>query len=98
MVPAAKPSQLWRRSLDLVVKCSPVAEVACGCGLGISGSCWRRWMSIDYVDAGPTDGLTSSERQALVELRRRNRAWEMGIEVTERASAYFAREKALPQR
>ena len=66
--------------------------------LGIIQSCLRRWMSIDDVDAGRKEGLSTSERKELVELRRRNRVLEMEVEILKRASAYFARENVLPKR
>jgi transposase-like protein len=80
-MPAAKPLEFRRRAVDL----------------GISESCRRRWMDIDDVDAGRREGLTSTERKELVELRRRNRVLEMEIEILKRASAYFARENVLPK-
>lgn len=64
---------------------------------GFSESCLRRWMSLDDVDAGRKEGLSSSERKELVELRRRNRVLEMELEILKRASAYFARENILPK-
>lgn len=95
VMPAAKPPEFRRRALDLVAQGEPVARVARD--LGISQSCLRRWMSIDDVDAGRKEGLTSSERKELVELRRRNRVLEMEVEILKRASAYFARENVLPK-
>ena len=94
-MPAAKSPEFRRRALDLVANGEPVARVAKD--LGISESCLRRWMDRDDVDAGRKDGMTSSEREELVALRRRNRVLEMEIEILKRASAYFARENILPK-
>ena len=94
-MPAAKPPEFRRRALDLVAQGNPVDQVAKD--LGISESCLRRWMSIDDVDAGRKEGLTSAERKELVELRRRNRVLEMELEILKRASVYFARENILPK-
>lgn len=94
-MPAAKPPEFRRRALDLVAQGEPVARVAKD--LGISESCLRRWMEQDAVDDGRKEGLTSTERKELVELRRRNRVLEMDIEILKRASAYFARENILPK-
>lgn len=93
-MPAVRPPEFRRRALDLVAQGNPVGQVARD--LGISESCLRRWMSIDDVDAGRKEGLTSAERKELVELRRRNRVREMELEILKRASAYFARENVLP--
>ena len=73
----------------------PVAKIASD--LGISESCLRRWMAVDDVEAGRREGLTTSERKELVELRRQNRVQAMEIEILKRASAYFARENVLPK-
>ena len=94
-MPAAKSPEFRRRALDLVANGEPVARVAKD--LGISESCLRRWMSLDDVDAGRMEGMTSAEREELVALRRRNRVLEMEIEILKRASAYFARENILPK-
>ena len=95
-MPAAKPPEFRRRALDLVeAGDQPVAQIATD--LGISESCLRRWMEQDAVDAGREEGLTSSERRELVELRRQNRVLEMEIEILKRATAYFARENVLPK-
>ncbi len=53
--------------------------------LGISESCLRRWMAIDYVDSGRKEGISSDERRELVELRRRTRVLEMENEILKRA-------------
>ena len=65
--------------------------------LGISESCLRRWKSQTDIDAGRAEGLTSDEKRELVELRRKNRVLETEVEIFKRASAYFARENALPK-
>ena len=95
-MPPAKPPEFRRRALDLVAQGNPVGQVAED--LGISDSCLRRWMSIDDMDAGRRESLTSAERKELVELRRRNRVLEMELEILKRASAYFARENILPKK
>lgn len=94
-MPAAKPPEFRRRALDLVAMGEPVAQVAKG--LGISEGTLRRWMAIDAVDSGRVEGLTSSEKRELVELRRKTRVLEMENEILKRASAYFARENILPK-
>ena len=94
-MPAAKSPEFRRRALDLVAGGEPVAQVAKN--LGISESCLRRWKSQTDIDTGRADGLTSDEKRALVELRRKNRVLETEVEILKRASAYFARENVLPK-
>lgn len=94
-MPAAKPLssavavELARRREQ------PIAKIAQH--LGISESCLRRWMDQTDVDDGRREGVSSSEKRELVELRRRNRVLEMELEILKRASAYFARENVLPK-
>lgn len=94
-MPAPKPPEFWRRALDLVEQGEPVAQVARN--LGISESCLPRWMEQEAVDAGRKEGLSTSMKRELVELRRKNRVLEMEIEILKRASAYFARGNVLPK-
>lgn len=56
-MPAANPSEFRSRTSDLVAQGNPVGQVAKD--LGTSKSCLRRWMSMDDVDGGRTEGLTS---------------------------------------
>ena len=73
----------------------PIREIASD--LGIAESCLRRWMGQADVDDGAKQGLSSTEKRELVELRRRNRVLEMELEILKRASAFFARENVLPK-
>ena len=61
----------------------------------ISESCLRSWVAKADVDEGRKDGVTTSERAELVELRRKLRVTEMENEILRRAAAYFARENVL---
>lgn len=54
-------------------------------------------MSQDDVDTGRKEGLSTSEREELVQLRRKNRRQQMEIEILKRASTYFAQENVLPK-
>ena len=95
-MPAPHPPEFRRRAIDLARQPgASVAQVAKD--LGISESGLRRWMSQDDVDAGRKEGLSSDERAELVRLRREVRVMEMEIEILTRASAYSARESALPK-
>jgi transposase len=44
------------------------------------------------VDAGERDGLTTEDRQELVQLRRENRRLREDVEILKRATAFFAKE------
>lgn len=92
-IPAAKPPDFRRRALDLVAQGEPVARVARD--PGISESFLRRWIEQNDVDSGCKEGMTSTERKDLVEMRRCSRVME--IEILKRATAYFARKDILPK-
>ena len=95
-MPAAKPLEFRARAVELARQGQqPVAQIAKD--LGISQSCLRRWMAQADIDVGAREGLSSTERKELVELRRRTRVLEMENEILKRASAYFARENVLPK-
>jgi transposase len=95
-MPAPHPSEFRRRAIDLARQ--PGASVArVAKELGISESGLRRWMAQDDIDAGRKEGLSTAEREELVQLRRDKRRLEMENEILKRASAYFARENVLPK-
>lgn len=95
-MPAARAPEFRRRAVELArQRDKPVAHIAAD--LGISESCLRRWMAIDDVDTGRKEGLTGTEREELVRLRRELRVARMEVEILKRASAYFARENVLPK-
>lgn len=95
-MPAPHPPEFRRRAIDLARQ--PGASVArVAKDLGISESGLRRWMAQDDIDTGRKEGLSTSEREELVRLRRENRRQQMEIEILKRASAYFAQENVLPK-
>jgi transposase-like protein len=95
-MPAPHPPEFRRRAVELARQ--PGASVArVANDLGISESGLRRWLSQDDIDAGRKEGLSTSEREELVRLRRETRRQQMEIEILKRASAYFAQENVLPK-
>jgi transposase-like protein len=58
----------------------------------MADSCLRNWLRQADIDTGRREGLTSSERAELVELRRKLRVAEMEVEILRRAAAYFAKD------
>ena len=90
------PPEFRQRAVELArLREKPVAEIAKD--LGISDSCLRGWMARADVDEGRRDGVSSREREELIELRRELRVTKMENEILKRAAAYFARENVLPK-
>ena len=50
----------------------------------------REWVRQSDVDAGRRDGVTTTEREELTQLRRENRRLREDVEVLKRATAFFA--------
>ncbi len=95
-MPAARPGEFRRGAVELArLGKGPMAEIAKDLGISQSGS--RRWMTQVDVEDGTVAGLTRDERAELVRLRRENRVLAMEIEISKRASAYFARENVFPE-
>jgi len=94
-VPRPYPPEFRQRAVDLAREGSvPVAQIARD--LGIADSCLRNWVRQADIDTGRREGLTSSERAELVELRRKLRVAEMEVEILRRAAAFFAKD-SLPR-
>ena len=52
----------------------------------------REWVKQADIDAGRRDGLSSTEREELSQLRRENRRLREDVEILRRATAFFAKE------
>ncbi len=95
-MPRPHPPEFRQRAVELArMREKPVAQIAED--LGISESCLRNWLSRADIDEGRREGLSSNERDELVELRRELRVAKMENEILKRAAAYFARENVLPR-
>jgi len=94
-VPRPYPPEFRQRAVELAREGNvPVAQIAKD--LGIADSCLRNWVRQADIDTGRREGLTSSERAELVELRRKLRVAEMEVEILRRAAAFFAKD-SLPR-
>jgi transposase len=82
-VELARLGDKWRRSR----RTSGSVTAACATG-------WPKPTSRE----GRREGLSSREREELVELRREARTLKLENELLKRAEAYFARENVLPKR
>jgi transposase len=60
--------------------------------LGMSPETLRRWVRQAQVDSGEAAGVSSEEKRALRELRRKCRELESTIEILKAATSFFARE------
>lgn len=95
-MPRPHPPEFRQRAVELArLREKPVAQIATD--LGISDSCLRNWMAQADIDEGRREGLSSREREELVELRRETRTLKLENEILKRAAAYFARENVLPK-
>jgi len=101
-MPAPHPPEFRRRAVELAREVDedgnrkhPVAQLARD--LKISESCLRNWMASEEIEAGERPGLTKSEREELVRLRRENRTLRMERDLLSRAAAFFAQENVLPR-
>ena len=86
----------FQRDVVAVARRGGLSRAEIAADFGISESTVKRWLAQADVDDGVKDGLTSSEQNELVLLRRRNRRLEMENEILRRAAAYFAAE-SLPK-
>ena len=95
-MPRPHPPEFRQRAVELArLREKPVSRIAED--LGISESCLRGWVARADIDEGRREGVSSRERDELVELRRELRVTKMENEILKRAAAYFARENILPK-
>ena len=101
-MPPAHPPEFRRRAVELAREVDddgnrkhPIGQLARD--LKISESCLRNWLAADEIETGDRSGLTKSEREELVRLRRENRTLRMERDLLSRAAAFFAQENVLPR-
>ncbi len=90
-MPPPHPPEFRRRAVELArERAKPIAQIAAD--IGISESCLRNWVARADIDDGQREGMTTSEREELVRLRRENRVLRMEKEILGKAAAFFATE------
>jgi transposase len=90
-MPRPHPPEFRERAVELArERAKPIKHIALD--LGISESCLRNWMAQSEIEDGTREGLTKSEREELVKLRRENRVLRMEKEILGKAAAFFATE------
>jgi transposase len=64
--------------------------------LDLTETALRRWVQQAEIDAGrgPSEALTTSEREELAQLRHENRRLRLEREILKKATAFFAKENA----
>ncbi len=87
----AHPPEFRRRAVELArERAKPISQIAAD--IGISESCLRNWLARADIDEGRKQGVTTSELEELVRLRRENRVLRMEKEILGKAAAFFATE------
>jgi transposase-like protein len=90
--PRRKFSDGFKRDAVEIVTSSgkPIAQVARE--LGIYDSTLGNWVKQDEINRGVRDGVTTTEREEIVALRRENAHLRMERELLKRAVAFWVRE------
>lgn len=58
--------------------------------IGCTAETLRKWVRRSETDQGNRSGMTRSDREQLMELKRENRALKQANEILRKASAFFA--------
>jgi transposase len=90
-MPPLHPPEFRRRAVELArERAKPIAQIAADIGIG--ESCLPNWLARADIDEGHKEGLTTTEREELVKLRRENPVLRMEKEILGKAAAFFATE------
>ena len=65
--------------------------------IGCTAETLRKWVRQSEVDQGKRSGISSSDRELLMELKRENRELKRANEILRKASAFFAQAECVRQ-
>jgi transposase-like protein len=90
--PRRKFSDEFKRDAVEIVRSSDKSIAQVARELGIYDSTLGSWVKQDEINRGVRDGVTTSEREEVTELRRENARLRMERELLKRAVAFWVRE------
>ena len=90
--PRRKFSDEFKRDAVEIVNSSGKSIAQVARELGIYDSTLGSWVKQDEINRGVRDGVTTSEREEVTELRRENARLRMERELLKRAVAFWVRE------
>ena len=90
--PRRKFSDEFKRDAVEIVNSSGKSIAQVARELGIYDSTLGNWVKQDEINRGVRDGVTTSEREEVTELRRENARLRMERELLKRAVAFWVRE------
>jgi transposase len=90
--PRRKFSDEFKRDAVEIVNSSDKSIAQVARELGIYDSTLGSWVKQDEIDRGVRDGVSTSEREEVTELRRENARLRMERELLRRAVAFWVRE------
>ena len=88
------PPEFKREAVELYRRSGKSLQVVAG-ELGVAVESLRSWTKQHAVDVGEREGLTSTEREELRELKRKLLRVEQERDLLKRAAAFFARETEI---
>ncbi len=90
--PRRKFSDEFKRDAVEIVNSSDKSIAQVARELGIYDSTLGSWVKQDEIDRGVRDGVSTSDREEVTELRRENARLRMERELLKRAVAFWVRE------
>ena len=90
--PRRKFSDEFKRDAVEIVRSSDKSIAQVARELGIYDSTLGNWVKQDEIDRGERDGVSTSDREEVAELRRENARLRMERELLKRAVAFWVKE------